>query len=62
MMRGSKFVEEDVRWRICWQTVREARAAFADVSPDELRKMIGEAVKDVRASRGSSARSGNPLS
>jgi hypothetical protein len=32
-----------------YQTVREARKAFAEVSPDELRKMIDEAVEDVRA-------------
>jgi hypothetical protein len=45
----SKFVEEAVRWRIFHQTVREARDAFADVSPDELQKMIDDAVEDVRA-------------
>jgi hypothetical protein len=47
----SKFIEEAVRWRIFHQTVREARAAFADVSPDELQKMIDEAVEEVRAER-----------
>jgi hypothetical protein len=31
--------------------VREAREAFADVSPDELQGMIDEAVEDVRAKR-----------
>ena len=45
----SKFIEEAVRWRIFYQTVRDAREAFADVSPDELQKMIDEAVEDVRA-------------
>jgi len=45
----SKFIEEAVRWRIVHQTVDEAREAFADVSPDELQKMIDEAVDDVRA-------------
>jgi hypothetical protein len=45
----SKFIEEAVRWRIFHQTVRDAREAFADVSPDELQKMIDEAVEDVRA-------------
>jgi hypothetical protein len=45
----SKFIEEAVRWRIFQQTVREARAAFADVSAEELQKMIDEAVEDVRA-------------
>ena len=47
----SKFIEEAVRWRILHQTVREARQAFADVPPDQLQKMIDEAVKDVRAKR-----------
>ena len=45
----SKFIEEAVRWRIFHQTVREARAAFADVAPDELQNMIDEAVEEVRA-------------
>ncbi len=45
----SKFIEEAVRWRIFHQTVREAREAFADVSPEELQKMIDAAVEDVRA-------------
>ena len=45
----SKFIEEAVRWRIFHQTVREARVAFAGVSPGELQKMIDEAVEDVRS-------------
>jgi hypothetical protein len=45
----SKFIEEAVRWRIFHQTVRESREAFADVSPDELQKMIDQAVEDFRA-------------
>ena len=45
----SKFIEEAVRWRIFHQTVREAREAFADVSPDKLQKMIDEVVEDARA-------------
>jgi hypothetical protein len=45
----SKFIEEAVRWRIFHQTVREAREAFADVSPGKLQKMIDEAVEEVRA-------------
>ncbi|MBL8232208.1 MAG: hypothetical protein JNL98_27175 [Bryobacterales bacterium] len=47
----SKFIEEAVRWRIFNQTVRETRVAFADVPPEELKKMIDEAVEDVRAKR-----------
>lgn len=40
-----------MRWRIFNQTVRETRVAFADVPPEELQKMIDEAVEDVRAKR-----------
>jgi len=47
----SKFIEEAVRWRIFHQTVREAREAFADVSADELQKMIDKGVEEVRAKR-----------
>lgn len=47
----SKFIEEAVRWRIFHQTVQEARTAFADVPPDDLQKMIDEAVEEVRAKR-----------
>jgi hypothetical protein len=47
----SKFIEEAVRWRIFHQTVQQTRAAFADVAPDELQKMIDEAVDEVRAKR-----------
>ena len=45
----SKFIEEAVRWRIFHRSVQDARKAFADVPPDELQKMIDEAVDDVRA-------------
>ena len=47
----SKFIEEAVRWRIFHQTVRDVRADFADVPPDELQKMIDETDEEVRAER-----------
>ena len=47
----SKFVEEAVRWHLFHQTVREARAGFANLPADELQKIIDEAVADVRAKR-----------
>ncbi len=47
----STLIEEAVRWRILHQTVQEARADFADVPPDDLQKLIDEAVQDVRAKR-----------
>jgi len=42
-------VDESVRWQIFRQTVDQARQAFADVPPDDLQKMIDEAVEEVRA-------------
>src|ERR1700686_715822 len=45
----SKVTEGALPWGTFHQTVREAREAFADVSPYELQKMIDEAVEDARA-------------
>ena len=45
----SKFIEEAVRWRIFQQTVHDARAAFSEVTPTDLQKMIDESVEEVRA-------------
>lgn len=47
----SKFVEEAVRWRIFDLTVREIRQAVSDVPPDELQRIIDEAIAEVRAER-----------
>jgi Ribbon-helix-helix domain len=47
----SKFIEEAVLWRIVHRTVRQAREALADLSPDKRQKMIDEAVEDARAKR-----------
>lgn len=47
----SKFIEEAVRWRIFHETVRDTRAAFADVPAGEMRKQIDAAVDDERAKR-----------
>ena len=47
----SKFIEDAVRWRIFNKTVQQAREAFADLPPDELQKMIDDAVDEVRAKR-----------
>jgi Ribbon-helix-helix domain len=48
-MRGNKFIENAVRWRVFHRAVREARAAVADILPSELQKMIDEAVEEIRA-------------
>lgn len=56
-MDESKFFEEAERWDVFLGTVREARAAFADVIPEGLQKAIDE------GRRGSArAKYGNPLS
>lgn len=47
----SKFVEEAVLRLIFHQTVQQTRKAFSDVAPDELQKMIDDAVEDVRMQR-----------
>ena len=39
----SKFIEEAVRWRVLDQTIAEARAKFADLSPEALDSLIEEA-------------------
>ncbi|MGA9507256.1 MAG: ribbon-helix-helix domain-containing protein [Candidatus Sulfotelmatobacter sp.] len=44
----SKFVEDAVRWRLFDHTVSQVRQAFADVSADDLRDMINEAVASAR--------------
>ena len=40
----SKFIEEAVKWRVFDQTLAEVRGKFADVPPEELESLIGEAV------------------
>jgi len=47
----SKFIEEAVRWRIFHETVRDSRAAFADVPAREMQQQIDAAVDEVRAKR-----------
>ena len=45
----SKFIEEAVRWRVFHRTVQDIRARNADIDPDELQRIIDEAVSEVRA-------------
>src|SRR5436853_7492771 len=44
----SKFIEEAVKWRVFDQTVAEARSKFADMAPEELERVIDEAVAAAR--------------
>ena len=47
----SKFIEEAVRWRVLNRTVQDIGTRNADTSPDELQRIIDEAVREVRAER-----------
>lgn len=44
----SKFVEVAVRWRVFHRTVQNIKACNADTDPDELQRIIDEAVADAR--------------
>ncbi len=44
----SRFVEDAVKWRLFDQSVIQTRAAFADITADELEDLIDEAVTSVR--------------
>ena len=45
----SKFIEEAVRWRVFHRTVQDIRARNADADPDEIQRIVDEAVQEVRA-------------
>jgi ribbon-helix-helix protein len=47
----SKFIEEAVRWHVFHCTVQDIRERNADSDPDDLQRMIDEAVSEVRAER-----------
>jgi hypothetical protein len=47
----SKFIEEAVRWRVFDRTVQDIRGSNAETDPDELERIIDEAVSEVRAER-----------
>ena len=47
----SKFIEEAVRWRVLNRTVQDIRARNADTDPDELQRIIDDAVREVRTER-----------
>jgi hypothetical protein len=47
----SKFVEDAVRRRVLQCTVQDMRARFADADPDEIQRIVDEAVSEVRAER-----------
>lgn len=47
----SKFIEEAVRWRVFHRTVQDIKARNADTDPDELQRIINDAVREVREDR-----------
>jgi hypothetical protein len=47
----SKFIEEAVRWHVLHRTVQDIRARNADANPDEIQRIVDEAVSEVRAER-----------
>ena len=53
----SKFIEEAVRRRVLQCTIQDIRARNADADPDEIQRIVDEAVSEVRAERHSKARS-----
>lgn len=47
----SKFIEEAVRRRVLQCTIQDIRARNADADPDEIQRIVDEAVGEVRAER-----------
>ena len=45
----SKFIEDAVRWRVFHRTVRDIKSRNADTSPEELQRIVDDAVREVRA-------------
>ena len=54
----SKFIEEAVRWRVFHRTVEDIKARNADTDPDELQRIIDDAVRTVRDDRRAKANAG----
>ena len=47
----SKFIEEAVRWHVFHRTVQDIKARNADTDPEELQRIIDNAVREVRAEK-----------
>ncbi len=47
----SKFIEEAVRRRVLQCTIQDIRARNADAGPNEIQRIVDDAVSDVRAKR-----------
>ena len=47
----SKFIEDAVRWRVLQRTIEDIRERNAGADPDEVQRVVDEAVSEVRAER-----------
>jgi len=47
----SKFIEDAVRWRVLQRTIEDIRERNAGAEPDEVRRIVDEAVSEVRTER-----------
>ena len=47
----SKFIEEAVRWRVFQRTVQDIKARNTEADPDEIERLVDEAVRELRAER-----------
>ena len=52
----SKFIEEAVNWRVLQRTVRDIKARNADAEPEELQRLVNDAVREVRTQRRAKAK------
>jgi hypothetical protein len=52
----SKFIEDAVRWRVLQRTIEDIRERNAGADPDEVQRIVDEAVSEVRAERRSKKR------
>lgn len=47
----SKFIEDAVRWRVFHRTVQDIKSRNANTNPEELQRIVDEAVREVRTQR-----------
>lgn len=47
----SKFIEDAVRWRVLQRTIEDIRERNAGADPDEVERIVDDAVREVRAER-----------
>jgi hypothetical protein len=47
----SKFIEDAVRWRVFHRTVQDIKARNADTDPDQVQRIVDQAVREVRTER-----------